>query len=96
MTEPHRWLVLARHEGHEGNVSFDIGPPRFHGSRARALRQAVIDALRYFRDDEFELTDPVELPLTHTNDEVDDAMHALVDNDVTFHESSTALRRSIA
>lgn len=95
MHEPKRYLVLARHEGHEGVVSFDIGPPRFYGGRHRALRQAVIDALRFFRDDEFEITDPVELPLAHTVYDVDDAMHALIDNDVHFHESSTALRRSI-
>lgn len=96
MREPKRYLILARHEGHEGVVSFDMGPPRPIFNRPKALRQAVIDALRYFRDDEFELTDPVELPLTHTQGEVDEAMHALLDNDVHFHPSTTALRRSIA
>lgn len=95
MTEPKRWLIVATHPKHEGVVSFDLGPPRSYETREKALRHAVVHALHYFRDDEFEITDPIELPLTHTEADVDAAV-AVVAANGTFHPSTTALRRSIA
>ena len=68
-----RFVVVCDHPTVEGVTSFDLRA----SNPEMAARRAIVGALQYFRDDEFTVAGPTEIPIDASDADVDRAVETL-------------------